>query len=322
MKYDPYSKNHKVKVFDIETTGLYSSRDIIISAAFCKPEGGETEIIFTEKPSDEKETVSKILEILIECDTVLSYNGKSFDFPFLITRAEKYGLDADLSLLRSVDIYRLLKEYWPQAARPESLSQKSVEKALGIQSERNDGIQGSDCVLLYNDYLSTGNQETKETILLHNSDDVRQLARISEKLSFLPFHEIAFKEGFLVKKEELKALSSTCTLSGGRLSTKGTAAAQMLPVSAFDDHFRFDYDSFSGKFTMDVFTEERGDVVFVDLSRLPVDPEIFSSLGGFHSNFLELARSDTPLYAEAVRLSGALIENVLFPQDVSVISLK
>lgn len=307
MRYDQYSENLTVKIFDIETMGLYPAHDMIINGGFCDPLSGEIFQNFAESPQDEKRILEEILEMLGGCDAVVSYNGDRFDLPFVLSRAKKYGLCEKLPIFRSIDVYRLLKNYWPLAKTLESLSQKNVERILGLTEKRSDTIPGGDCIPLYNSYISTKDPKAKEAILLHNADDVRQLARITEKLSFLPFHEIAFKEGFIIRAGGKKLRSSSATLERGRLHTEGITEAGQLPVSIFEDSFRFDYDSFTGRFAMDIFTEERDGMLFTDLSGIPADTGVLSGLGGFHSGFLLISEHGDIQYAEA----NALIKAVL-----------
>ena len=310
MKYDPYSEKLNVKIFDIETMGLFPSHDMIINAGFCDPVTGEVFQNFAESPSDEKRIVEEIIAKLAECDAVVTYNGDRFDLPFVLTRAKKYGICERLPLFRSIDVYKLLKYYWPLAKSMESLSQKSVEEVMGLSPKRSDRIPGGDCIPLYNSYIAAGDRNAKETILLHNADDVRQLARISEKLSFLPYHEIAFKEGFILRTSEKKIKTGAASLDKGKLHSAGITETGMLPVSYFDDSFRFDSDSFSGRFTMDIFTESRDGMLFTDLKAIPVDTSALSKLGGYHSGFLLLSENGSVQYAEANALIKTVLEHV------------
>ena len=307
MKYDPYSENLHVEVFDIETMGLYPSHDMIINAAFCDPRSGELFQDFAEDPQDEKRLLQEILSRLAACDAVITYNGDRFDLPFVLTRARKYGLCEKLPLLRSIDVYRLLKHYWPLAKTMESLSQKSVEEVMGLAAQRSDRIPGGDCIPLYRHYMTSRDKTAKETILLHNADDVRQLAAITDRLSFLPYHEIAYKEGFLLHAGGRKVRAGASSLEHGKLHTEGQTDAGLLPVSIFEDSFRFDYDAFTGRFAMDVFTEERDGMLFTDLTSIPADTAALSRLGGWHSGFLLLSERGAIQYAEA----NALIKAVL-----------
>jgi len=310
MRYDPYSENLTVKVFDIETMGLYPARDMIINGGFCDPQSGEVFQNFAENPQDEKRIIEEILGILEGCDAVITYNGERFDLPFVLARAKKYGICDRLPLFRSIDVYRLLKNYWPLAKTLDSLSQKNVEKVMGLAPDRSDAIPGGECIPLYNSYISTGDKKAKETILLHNADDVRQLSRISEKLSFLPFHEIAFKEGFILRAGNKKIRSTAAQLEHGRLHSEGITEAGQLPVSIFEDSFRFDYDSFTGRFSMDIFTEGRDGMLFTDLKEIPADTGRLSKLGGYHSGFLLLSERGSIQYAEANALIKAVLISV------------
>ena len=178
MFNNAYLKDLNTTVFDIETTGLFHSRDCIINAGFCSSMGDVWQN-FSEDPADEKRVVSEALERILQADAVITYNGDTFDLPFLLRRAQKYGLCERLPLLWSVDLYRWLKKYWPAAVSMKSMSQKSVEEAMGLADRRDDEIPGGDCIPLYNYYLQTKDTKAKDTILLHNADDVRQLARIT-----------------------------------------------------------------------------------------------------------------------------------------------
>ena len=200
MFNNAYLKELNTTVFDIETTGLFHSRDCISNAGLYSPDG-EVWQNFTEDPADEKRVVEEALEMIAQADAVVTYNGDTFDLPFLLRRAQKYGLCDRLPLLWSVDLYRWLKRYWPGAASMKSMSQKSVEEAFGLAPDRTDEIPGGDCIPLYNYYLQTKDEKAKDTILLHNADDVRQLARIASKCTFLPYHDIAFREGFRLLRE-------------------------------------------------------------------------------------------------------------------------
>lgn len=56
--------------------------------------GDEGKIIqlFADKPDDEREIISRSMELLGEADFILTYNGRHFDVPFMQKRAQKHGL--------------------------------------------------------------------------------------------------------------------------------------------------------------------------------------------------------------------------------------
>lgn len=307
MKHDPYLKDHRYSVFDIETTGLMPSKDMIISASFCDPRTGKTEQIFTDSPLLEKNTVSWILDRLSNLDAVITYNGRRFDLPFVLYRAKVHRLASALPLFWSIDLYQWLKAYWPAAGTMESLSQKSVEYALGLSESRTDPIGGGDCIPLYSRFLAIGDEKAKDAILLHNGDDVRQLAAICDSINFLPWHRIAFERGFSGLYGASRAILGPAKLEAGRISRKGKATPGKLPASFFCNGYALEYASDTGDLTLSIFPEKNGDLLFADLERYPVDVSSFADLAGFHDGFLVLAEEKEASFRECNRLSSAIV---------------
>jgi hypothetical protein len=301
-----YFRELNTTVFDIETTGLFHSRDCIINAGFCDPSGDVWQN-FTEDPADEARVVEEALEMISQADAVVTYNGDTFDLPFLLRRAQKYRLCEHLPLLWSVDLYRWLKKYWPGAASMKSMSQKSVEEAFGLSERRTDEIPGGDCIPLYNYYLQTKDEKAKDTILLHNADDVRQLARIAFKCNFLPYHDIAFREGFLFKAGSRKILTKGSAFKKNALVTDVRLEKGLLPVSAYEDQYHLEYDMFTGKATLELFPAEKEGFLYVDLEKIPGAAETCKELPAFHSGYLILAENGEP----GTRACNALTKAVL-----------
>ena len=301
-----YLKDLNTTVFDIETTGLFHSRDCIINAGFCSSMGDVWQN-FTEDPADEKRVVAEALERIAEADAVVTYNGDTFDLPFLLRRAQKYGLCEKLPLLWSVDLYRWLKKYWPLAPSMKSLSQKSVEEAMGLSDKRDDEIPGGDCIPLYNYYLQTKDENAKQTILLHNADDVRQLARIAWKCSFLPYHTIAFREGFLFKAGGQKILAKGSEFKKNALVTQAKLASGLIPVSAYEDQYHLEYDMFTGKALLEIFPSQEQQFLYADLEKIPGASEACKKLPGFHSGYLVLAENGEPDYRSCNALAKAVL---------------
>ncbi len=306
MSRNPYLKNRKKCIFDIETTGLMSFRDKIISASFCEDPDKAPLQLFSEGADDEAKVVARILEELAGYDCIVTYNGDSFDLPFVLARAKKYKLAERLPLFWSADLYRWLKRYWPMAERMPSLRQKSVEQALGLAPERTDEIGGGECIPLYNHYLLTRDPADRETILLHNADDVRQLARIEQAAGFLPFHRIAFELGFGCGRYVFDSLA----VKGLRLAAEGRADLGDLPMAVFEDGYSLDYDAKSGRFSLAVELRKEADMEFADLRALPADESSFAELGGLHSGYLVLKEGGEVQMREACALADALLEKL------------
>ncbi len=54
---NPYCKNLKTIIFDIETMGLMPYKDMVINAGFCDPETGDCFQLFAESKQDEERLI-------------------------------------------------------------------------------------------------------------------------------------------------------------------------------------------------------------------------------------------------------------------------
>jgi len=308
MKYNPYTDNLNVQVFDIETMGLNPNHDIVINSGFCNCDGDGFYQTFLDDPKSEVIMLKEILDRLSDCDAVITYNGNRFDLPFILTRARKYGLADHLPLFWSIDLYKWLRKYWPMSKQLEHLNQKSVEYALGLTENRDDQIGGGECIQLYVRYLSTGDINAKDQILLHNGDDIRQLAGITEKLSFLPYHQIAFDEGFLIKSPYYKAVSTGSILKGNKITASAKTVRGLLPASFFEEDFKYEYDSLTGNINLEIYTESRENKVFIDLNSFPVDKTVFTDT---YSDFLLIKDGDEINYKGCNLLVSEIIKKLI-----------
>ncbi len=72
----------------------------------------------------------------------------------------------------------VMKHYSDLPKLLSSMSQKSLEVFAGLSTGRDDKISGKESVELYSQYQTTGAHDVLSQILLHNSDDIKQLFRL------------------------------------------------------------------------------------------------------------------------------------------------
>jgi uncharacterized protein YprB with RNaseH-like and TPR domain len=145
------------------------------------PSAGELTVVGIHFEQDGQERMVQLYEGTLTKDNLLaalagtsilySYNGKEFDLPFI---AAKLGVD----LARVFKHRDLMHHCWRRNLYG---GQKKVEKKLGISRETT-GMDGAHAVKLWNDYRSKGNDEALRTLLLYNSEDIKNLAHIRRKL--------------------------------------------------------------------------------------------------------------------------------------------
>ena len=195
--FDMYFKGCNIAVFDIETTGLIPARDKIILTGILEINGDNSRCTqyFAERPEDEAEVIRNTLAVLSRADCIVTYNGRSFDMPFLEKRAAKHNISTNLHYY-SLDLYMILSRYSELRKSLDSLSQKNVEFFYGISDTRDDEINGYQSVQLYERYVNHPSYELEEKITLHNHDDVMQLYKLLPILSMTDIHRAMFCLGY------------------------------------------------------------------------------------------------------------------------------
>lgn len=194
-----YTAGAEIAVFDIETTGLYPKRDsLILSGILRLRTGGKATATqyFSDRSGDEPEVIRATVRDLAECDLIVTYNGRSFDLPFLRTRAARYGIDTGALNMADLDLYMVLHYHSDLKAAIGSLAQKNVERFMGLDTGRKDEISGYDSVRLYQRYMTNHDPELEAKILLHNHDDILQLGKLLPVIEKTDFHRAMFSLGF------------------------------------------------------------------------------------------------------------------------------
>ena len=191
-----YFGGKNICVYDIETTGLFPRNDrIMLTGLLTISDGRATaEQFFAETLNDEKAVLEATLAVLKRADVVLTYNGRSFDIPFTETRAAKYGLKCEMPY--DLDLFTVLSGYSEIKKFTGSLSQKSIERFMGIAPDRDDRIDGRESIRLYEQYLESPSYALEKTIMLHNHDDICQLYRILPVVKQTDFHRAMSRMGF------------------------------------------------------------------------------------------------------------------------------
>lgn len=142
---------------DIETSSLHADIGMIIAVGFILP-NGRKEIIFTDEPEKEKETIEKVLEIIkSNKNETLTIWHSGFDIPFLLTRAIKNGIDATVLFdIKVVDLCKFARENLALASN----KLDEVSKFLGVG--KNLKITGKNVQELYFQSLKKMKRQKKK----------------------------------------------------------------------------------------------------------------------------------------------------------------
>lgn len=195
---------------DIETSGLSREYSNIISITILMYEKGNCYIhqIFCEYKIDEPEALKYLRDLVKTKKYIITYNGNSFDIPFLISKYKKYEIDYDFNVFIKIDLY-----YWMRSLKYkleiENLKLKTVEKYFNIK--REDTLNGEDIITLYEAFKIEPRKEFSSLILNHNYEDVFNLPILINNI-INSYDEILFfknlvvminHEDFIIKKNSL-----------------------------------------------------------------------------------------------------------------------
>lgn len=173
LKLDKYFNDSNCCFIDIETTGFSRSKDKIYLIGllyYNKKIKLWTLIQFlADELSKEEEILNELVRILPRFNTLITYNGNSFDIPFINARLKSYSIPYEISKENSFDLYNIVKEN-RNYLNMENMKLKTLERYLGIF--RNDIYSGKDCIEFYYNYLESKDEVLEERLLLHNYDDL------------------------------------------------------------------------------------------------------------------------------------------------------
>jgi len=164
-------------IVDIETLGL-SERPIIL-LGIAKPT--ETRICTSQfllrDIPDEPSAIWALISQLEPNLSLITYNGRSFDIPYIKQRLAYYGLDASLEN-QNFDVLHFTR----RALKPKlsDCRLETVERYMGIKRDIN--IPGALVPHFYDTYLRTKNVGPLVAIVEHNKQDLLTLGSLFSKL--------------------------------------------------------------------------------------------------------------------------------------------
>ena len=341
---DFYFSDMKIGVLDIETTGLDPSRNKFILGGLFDIQTGTMHQFFAENRGEEKQALEEFYQLLSGFDMVITYNGKHFDMPFIARRMKAHGIgvkqlhddmpsDAASLLPYNLDLYLVVNGHSPIKKFVPNLKQKTVENYMGLWQSRDDEISGAESVELYNRFEKSGDPELEAKILLHNSDDVLQLARLIKVLSKCDVHKAMYHLGFPVKAvneagesimlivERIKTEKNSLFISGKQLSCKGSElgnadsrARQGIDYMGFsfgDWPAKSRFESRSMSFSMELPVIRDSGLCITDLDAAGLDRNLFEKYPSCSSGFLVLEDHNDRKFMEANHFVKAFIESFM-----------
>lgn len=164
---------------DTETTGLAGGTGtyaFLVGVGFYQGDEFVVRQYFLRDFPEEEAMLAAIAADLAPCTCLVSFNGKSFDWPLLETRFRLARRRPPLGGAPHLDLLHPARRLW--SARLDGCTLQDLERAiLGVV--RTGDVPGSRIPALYFDYLRSGDASALVQVVEHNRLDILSLASLA-----------------------------------------------------------------------------------------------------------------------------------------------
>lgn len=162
---------------DLETTGLSGGTGVIpfnIGMGYYRDDKFYVGQFFLGELAEEERMIQELGQFFKDMgfQSVVTYNGKSFDIPLLETRFILYRQPFLLNELPHLDFLFPARRLWSHKYESCRLFHLALKV---VQADRSEDIPSAEIPWRYFQYIHTGNYDLIEPILYHNQEDILSL---------------------------------------------------------------------------------------------------------------------------------------------------
>ncbi len=180
---------------DIETTGFSASSSSLYLIGCVYYENDCFHLIqwFAQDSTEEKTILQEFLVFSQKFKQIIHFNGNRFDVPYLLQKANVFGLSEAISKMDAIDLYKRVLPC-KQLLKLPDCKQKTIETFLNVS--REDTFSGGELIRVYQTYVANPDQELFEQLIQHNADDLVGLVSLLPILAYcdLFFNSIKVKK--------------------------------------------------------------------------------------------------------------------------------
>jgi len=194
---------------DTETTGLAGGTGtypFLVGAAWWEGGGLEVEQLFMREYSEERSLLAALAERLAERPVLVTFNGKSFDWPLLETRYRMTRTIPPPALRAHLDFLHPARNLWRLRLGSVKLSQ--LERHV-LGWNRGTDVVSELIPRIYLDFVRGGHADPLIPVFHHNQMDLRGLAGLSGRILSVLGGESPSQDGL-----ELYGVSRICERRG------------------------------------------------------------------------------------------------------------
>jgi len=194
---------------DTETTGLMGGTGtypFLVGLAWWEGGGLEVEQLFMREYSEERSLLAALAERLDERPVLVTFNGKSFDWPLLETRYRMARSIPPPAPQAHLDFLHPARNLWRLRLGSVRLSQ--LERHV-LGWDRGDDLVSELIPSIYLNFVRHGHADPLVPVFQHNQMDLRGLAGLSGRILSLLGEETPSQDGL-----ELYGVSRMCERRG------------------------------------------------------------------------------------------------------------
>lgn len=173
----PTSSRHQLACLDIETTGLSVTPVFLIGILHWGAQGLHIHQLLARDYSEEPALLAATAELLSEVNVLISFNGRSFDIPFLRDRIRYHHMPWTIQPEQHVDILWVARR---QQLDVPNHRLTTLESRL-CRRWRGGDIPGEFIPAAYHQFVDTGETEQLALILQHNQIDLLTTAELAAR---------------------------------------------------------------------------------------------------------------------------------------------
>jgi len=131
---------------------------------------------FMRDPAEEPAMLEGLARFLAPCKALVTFNGKAFDAPLLVTRYTMHRMPLPFKGYSHVDLLPLARRLWRD--RLPSRALKYLEEHVLGMTRTSEEVPGYEIPWLYFDYLRSGDARPLAGVFYHNAMDVVAMAAL------------------------------------------------------------------------------------------------------------------------------------------------
>ncbi len=167
--------HRRVLYMDIETCGLSAAPVFLVGLCMVGDRNLVLRQLFARDYAEERALLTELGRIAREHDFLVTFNGKSFDVPFLRDRATHHRLEAPVNLPH-LDLLWMARRRWKEHLPDCRL--KTIEWRI-LRRRRAGDVGGSEIPGLYHDYVKRGEAHRLLPVFHHNLLDVVAMVELT-----------------------------------------------------------------------------------------------------------------------------------------------